>query len=107
MISSRSFFLRPGEGEQIAATVRLADDPRAALIGTVLSADGKPVEGAFVTLWRSGGAEAVDVPEQAAFTDALGRFTLAPLTAGALYQVQVTLSEAGDRTVEEPPRQTV
>lgn len=97
-----SFFVKPSAGEVIETTVRIHPDPRPALLGTVVGEDRRPVEGALIAVYASGGSSGPDTPVGAVYTDALGQFAFGPLTAGQLYQVRVCKSADGLRTLEQP-----
>ena len=97
----QSFFVRPGAYEQIETIVHLQADRRPALLGTVYSENGRPVENALVTVYRSGGADKADQPVGALYTDALGRFAFGPLEPDELYQVQVFKNGATSRILEQ------
>lgn len=96
-----SFFVKPNAHERIETTVHLQADRRPSLLGTVLSANGKPVGDALVTIYQSGGATAPDSPVGALYTDELGRFAFGPLEPDRLYQVQVFKRGDIARTLEQ------
>ena len=98
----QSFFVRPGAHECVETLVHLQADRRPALLGTVRSPTGQPVEDALVTVYRSGGAGADDQPVGALYTDALGRFAFGPLEPDGLYQVQVFKCGETSRILEQP-----
>ena len=96
-----SFFVRPSAGEQVETTVSLHADPRPALLGTAVSADGKPVAGALVVLTASG-KTAPDPTVGVTYTDEMGRFAFGPLEPGALYQVSIYADSMLHRVLEQP-----
>lgn len=98
----QSFFIKPSANEVIETTVQIRPDPRPALLGTVVTADKRPVEGALVAVYQSGGSKSQDRPIGSSYTDALGQFAFGPLESGCLYQVRVFKSENGMRTLEFP-----
>ena len=98
----QSFFVRPGAHERVETVVHLQPDRRPALLGTVRGENGRPVEDALVTVYRSGGADQADQPVGALYTDALGRFAFGPLEPDGLYQDQVFKSGTASRILEQP-----
>lgn len=96
-----NFYVRPSSGEQIQTAVTLCADPRPALLGTAVNADGRPVADALVVLTASGLTEP-DCVIGTAYTDALGQFAFGPLEAGTLYQVRITQLNLHLRTLEQP-----
>lgn len=96
-----SFYIRPAQHEQIetSAVLRTAESP--VLLGTVLSADGKPIADALAVLYASGGTQ----PDRIAgvsFSDEMGRFAFGPLDAGVLYQVCIHADTMVHRVLEQP-----
>jgi 5-hydroxyisourate hydrolase-like protein (transthyretin family) len=85
--------LRASENTRIHVTdgqpqrVRMALQPASLLLGRVLTADGEPVEGARVTLWRaaSGGAKAHPVDNVMSETNDAGEFRLSRIEAGSYF----------------------
>ena len=96
-----NFYVRPSVGEQIQTTITLCADPRPALLGTAVNADGRPVADALVVLTASGLTEP-DCVVGTAYTDAMGQFAFGPLEAGVLYQVRITQLQLHLRTLEQP-----
>lgn len=94
----QSFFVKPAAHEIVDTTVSLALDGRPALTGTAISADGKPIAAALVTVYR---ADAPEKPVGALYTDEYGRFAFGPLEAGQLYQVRVFKSGDAVRCLEQ------
>ena len=95
---TQSFYVKPASHEVVQTTVSLSADQRPALIGTVVSADDKPVENALVTFYR---ADAPDSPIGALYTDELGRFSFGPLEPGKLYHVKVFKRSDNIRALEQ------
>lgn len=83
---SHSFFVKPAAHEVVETTVALSADQRPALVGTVLSTDGKPAPGALVTVYC---ADAPARPVGALYADEQGQFAFGPLEPGRLYHVKV------------------
>lgn len=102
MNASASFYVKPSENELIETTVHMKPDPHPALLGTVVSEDGKPLSGALVAIYRSGGAGAPDSPEGSLYTDEFGQFAFGPLDPGKLYLVRVYKNNRQIRTLEQP-----
>ncbi|MDR3766199.1 MAG: carboxypeptidase-like regulatory domain-containing protein [Butyricicoccus sp.] len=98
----QSFFVRPGAHERVETIVHLQEDRRPALLGTVHSETGRPVQDALVTVYRSGRADEADQPVGVVYTDALGRFAFGPLEPDELYQIQVFKNGATSRVLEQP-----
>lgn len=97
-----SFYVKPSENELIETVVHMKSDPRPALLGTVVSASGKPIDGALVAVYRSGGAGEPDVLEGSIYTDTFGQFAFGPLEPGKLYLVRVYKNDNQIRTLEQP-----
>lgn len=95
----QSFYVKPAAHEVVETTVSLAADQRPALIGNVVSADGKPVDAALVTVYR---ADAPATPIGALYTDEHGQFAFGPLAPGQLYQVKVFKLGDAIRALEQP-----
>lgn len=95
-----NFYVRPSSGEQIQTAVTLCADPRPALLGTAVNADGRPVADALVVLTASGLTEP-DCVVGTAYTDAMGQFAFGPLAPGTLYLVRITQLNLHLRTLEQ------
>ncbi len=102
MNAFETFYVKPSENELIETVIHIKPDPRPALLGSVLNEAGKPVAGALVAVYRSGGGGAPDVPIGSLYTDEFGQFAFGPLDSGKLYLVRVYQNDGQIRTLEQP-----
>ena len=100
MNAFETFYVKPSENELIETVVHIKPDPRPALLGSVVGAEGRPVASALVAVYQSGGGSAPDTPVGSLYTDEFGQFAFGPLEPGKLYIVRVYKNGDRRRTLE-------
>lgn len=96
------FFFKPGQGELIHTTVKLSEDGRCAVLGRVLSNDGKPVKEALAMLFNDPDSQ---IPSAQTFTDERGAFLFGPLESGRLHLIKIYKDGVRIRKLELFPEQ--
>ncbi|MBE6048384.1 MAG: carboxypeptidase regulatory-like domain-containing protein [Clostridium sp.] len=79
----------PGENEQIEAVIKLKNEKRAVIHGTVLDCNGNPVADAVVKLLQIVDGCKLPYPLTHTFTDKYGQFLLGPLCPNKKYMLKV------------------
>lgn len=79
----------PKENQQIEALIKLPEENRAVIHGTVLDANGNPVADAVVKLLQIVDCCKLPVPLTHTFTDQYGQFLLGPLCPDKKYILKV------------------
>ncbi|MGL4773070.1 MAG: carboxypeptidase-like regulatory domain-containing protein [Clostridium sp.] len=79
----------PKENEQIEAMIKLPDEKRAVIHGTVVDSCGKPVVDAVVKLLQATDGCKLPYPLTHTFTDEYGQFLLGPLCPDKKYILKV------------------
>lgn len=100
MNAFETFYVKPANNELIETVVHIKPDPRPALLGSVVDADGKPVAAALVAVYESGGGSAPDAPVGSLYTDEFGQFAFGPLEPEKLYLVRVYKNSKRFRILE-------
>ncbi|GAB6169181.1 hypothetical protein JCM1393_16410 [Clostridium carnis] len=81
--------LKTGCNEQIEAVVRLPEEKRSVIFGTVLDANGDPVADAVVKLLQVVEGCKYPYPLTHTFTDCHGQFLLGPLCPHTKYMLKI------------------
>ena len=100
MGAQSSFYIKPAEFEQIETVVRIKQETRPSLIGSVLDTESAPSKDAFVALFEVNG-ENKDRLVATAYTDIDGKFIFGPLEAGKLYIIRINKNAEKIRLVEQ------
>ena len=79
----------PKKNQQIEAVIKLPEERRAVIHGTVLDANGNPVADAVVKLLQIVDCCKLPVPLTHTFTDQYGQFLLGPLCPDKKYMLKV------------------
>lgn len=79
----------PRENQQIEALIKLPDEDRAVIHGTVLDSNGNPVCDAVIKLFQIVEGCKLPVPLTHTFTDQYGQFLLGPLCPCKKYMIKV------------------
>ncbi|MDD6795494.1 MAG: carboxypeptidase regulatory-like domain-containing protein [Clostridiaceae bacterium] len=79
----------PKENQQIEAVIKLPEERRAVIHGTVLDCNGKPVADAVVKLLQVVDGCKLPCPLTHTFTDEFGQFLLGPLCPCKRYIIKV------------------
>lgn len=79
----------PKENQQIEAVIKLPEERRAVIHGTVLDCNGKPVADAVVKLLQVVDGCKLPCPLTHTFTDQFGQFLLGPLCPCKRYIIKV------------------
>ena len=79
----------PEENQQIEAIIKLQEEKRAVIHGTVIDCKGRPVVDAVVKLLQIVDGCKLPVPLTHAFTDEYGQFLLGPLCPNRRYILKV------------------
>ncbi|MBX7394963.1 carboxypeptidase-like regulatory domain-containing protein [Clostridium chauvoei] len=81
--------LTTGVNEQIEAVVRLPEEKRSVIFGTVLDPNGNPVPDAVVKLLKVVDGCKYPYPLTHTFTDCYGQFLLGPLCPNTKYMLKI------------------
>lgn len=93
------FYFRPLPGEQVSTEIIPHEEPRSAICGRVLSAEGRPLPDAVVLLFLPGEEESMTLISRFV-TDEDGHFIFGPLAGGTLYLIKVFKDDIKLRELE-------
>ena len=79
----------PKENQQIEAVIKLPEEKRAVIQGTVIDCKGNPVADAVVKLFQIGEGCKLPCPLTHTFTDDNGQFLLGPLCPNTTYMLKI------------------
>lgn len=81
--------IKTGSNEQIEAVIRLPEEKRSVIFGTVLDSKGNPVKDAVVKLLEVAEGCKYPYPLTHTFTDNHGQFLLGPLCPNTKYMLKI------------------
>ena len=97
MSAGARFYFKPAKGERVDTTVGIENDKSAAICGTVLGGDGRPVTGALTLLFAAEGDRRLLGTQT---TDEEGQFFFGPIEGEKLYLIKIYKNDTKIRELE-------